>query len=123
MEKEQITPTEDLMNRIKSLKEHMQARKDIMETGTARVLSIEEAVQIMKEKIAAGEENLKRQQVELALSVKMKTMGNVVSDKGISTLANTIRLAAEVSLYGAEYADQIGTMTVTPEEICNYPTR
>lgn len=85
--------------------------------GATRSISIEEAVQMMKEKIAAGENNLERQQVELALSVKLKTEGTVISDEGISALANAIRLVAEVSLYGSERADKTETMVVTSGEI------
>lgn len=91
--------------------------------GAVEALSIEEAVHKMKEKIAAGEENLKRQQVQLALSVKLKAVGTCISDKGISALANAIRLIAEVSLYGAERADRIEAMKTTPKEIRNYSVR
>ena len=49
--------------------------------------------------------------------VKLKTAGTIIPDKGISVLANAIRLVAEVSLYGSERADKTETMTVTPGEI------
>lgn len=92
-------------------------------SGTVETLGIEEAVQRMKEEIAAGEENLKRQQVKLALSVKMKGIGICVSDKGVSELANAIRIMAEVGTYGVERADQIEAMMVKPEDIRGYSER